>query len=217
MDVSGGQNTSYHGKVIVMILFLIMDLGLNSTLDYDILNDERADNILLGVFGLQVVIQISIFLILFLATADTYLFRVGLLGILVRTISFVLVLHPIYMALTIAVGSYRVRHLSGSGSLSTIWKDDVFIALSIIQKIGKHELHLAMHMLCPDRICNAHSITPAAAVPYYIANVRATIRLEDPIYFNKNAWISLIKQVRTTASEFSPIVPWYTLHVRKHT
>jgi hypothetical protein len=150
MDVSGGQNTSYHGKVIVMILFLIMDLGLNSTLDYDILNDERADNILLGVFGLQVVIQISIFLILFLATADTYLFRVGLLGILVRTISFVLVLHPIYMALTIAVGSYRVRHLSGSGTLSTIWKDDGFITLSIIQKIGNYN-HIAIQCPPPGR------------------------------------------------------------------
>jgi hypothetical protein len=137
MDVSGGQMTSYHGKVIVMILFLIMDLGLNSTLDYDVLNDQRANNILLGVFGLQVVIQISIFLILFLATADTYLFRVGLLGILIRTITFVLILHPIYMALTIAVGSYRVRHLSGSGTLSTLWKDNTFIALSIIQKFGK--------------------------------------------------------------------------------
>lgn len=127
---------SNHGKVIVMILFLIMDLGLNSTLDYDILNDESANNILLGVFGLQVVIQISIFLILFLAAADTYLFRVGLLGILIRTIFFVLCLHPIYMALTIAVGSYRVRHLSRAGTLSTLWRDNMFIAISIIQKIG---------------------------------------------------------------------------------
>jgi hypothetical protein len=41
-------------------------------------------------------------------------------------------------------------------------------------------------------------------VPYYIANVRATIRLEDPIYFNKNAWISLIKQV--TANDCNPII-----------
>jgi hypothetical protein len=189
MDVSGGQMTSYHGKVIVMILFLIMDLGLNSTLDYDVLNDQRANNILLGVFGLQVVIQISIFLILFLATADTYLFRVGLLGILIRTITFVLILHPIYMALTIAVGSYRVRHLSGSGTLSTLWKDNTFIALSIIQKFGKF---CGWFKIFADADPSMFS----AAVPYYIANVRATIRLEDPIYFNKNAWISLIKQVQ---------------------
>lgn len=139
MEVSSGKSTSYHGKVVVMILFLIMDLGLNSTLDYDVLNDERADNILLGVFGLQVVIQISIFLILFLATADTYLFRVGLLGILIRAIAFVLILHPIYMALTISVGSYRVRHMSATGTLSNLWKDDTFIALSIIQKFGEYE------------------------------------------------------------------------------
>lgn len=136
MNVNERHTTSYHGKVIVMILFLIMDLGLNCILDYDVLNDERPNNILLGVFGLQVVIQISIFLILFLAMADTYLFRVGLLGIIVRTISFVLVLHAIYMALTIATGSYRVRHLSRAGKLSTLWKDDNFIALSIFQKIG---------------------------------------------------------------------------------
>mmetsp|Transcript_22505 Transcript_22505/g.37603 ORF Transcript_22505/g.37603 Transcript_22505/m.37603 type:complete len:183 (-) Transcript_22505:609-1157(-) len=165
------RSHSYHGKVVIMILFLIMDLGLNSILDYDILNDQRPDNILLGVFGLQVVIQISIFLILFLATADTYLFRVGLLGVLVRTIQFVLLLHPLYMALTIAVGAYRVRRLSASDTLSTLWVDDTFITMSFIQKI--------------------------VAIPYYIANVRATIKLEDPIYFNKQAWINLIKQQKS--------------------
>jgi hypothetical protein len=138
MDISGSrQRTPFHGKVLVMILFLIMDLGLNSILDYDILNDQRDNNILLGVFGLQVVIQISIFLILFLATADTYLFRVGLLGILIRTISLTILVHPVYMALTIGVGSYRVNRLSGSGTLSTLWKDDTFITISFIQKISK--------------------------------------------------------------------------------
>jgi len=126
-----------HGKVIIMIIFLIIDLGLNSTLDYDALNDSLADNVLLGIFGLQVVIQISILLILFLAAADTYLFRVGLLGMLVRTISVVLLVHPIYMALTIGVGAYRVRHLSGTGTLDKLWKNDTFIAISFIQKLGK--------------------------------------------------------------------------------
>lgn len=141
-------NKQAHGKVIVMILFLIMDLGLNSTLDYDVLNDERADNILLGVFGLQVVVQISVCLILFLAAADTYLFRVGLLGILIRTISIVLVFHPLYMALTIAVGAYRVRHLSGTGSLTSLWKDDTFITISFIQKLceGKPYVHASAYI-----------------------------------------------------------------------
>lgn len=136
-----------HGKVIIMIIFLIIDLGLNSTLDYDALNDSLADNVLLGIFGLQVVIQISILLILFLAAADTYLFRVGLLGMLVRTISVVLLVHPIYMALTIGVGAYRVRHLSGTGTLDKLWKNDTFIAISFIQKLGKFGTHFEPFLL----------------------------------------------------------------------
>jgi hypothetical protein len=172
MDYGKSSSSSSHGKVIIMILFLAMDMGLNSILDYDILNDQRPDNILLGVFGLQVVIQISIFLILFLATADTYLFRVGLLGVLVRTLRFVLLLHPLYMALTIATGAYRVRKLSGTDTLSTIWVDDVFITLSFLQK--------------------------CVAIPYYIFNIRITIKLEDPIYYNKQAWINLIQQQKSS-------------------
>eukprot|EP01031_Cornospumella_fuschlensis_P035807 gene35807-43431_t len=32
------------------------------------------------------------------------------------------------------------------------------------------------------------------SVPYYVANLQATVRLEDPVYFNRDAWISLLKQ-----------------------
>ena len=34
------------------------------------------------------------------------------------------------------------------------------------------------------------------SIPYYVANIQATVRLEDPVYFNKDAWITLLKQVR---------------------
>lgn len=188
-----------HGKVIIMIVFLLIDLGLNSTLDYDALNDSLADNVLLGIFGLQVVIQISVLLILFLAAADTYLFRVGLLGILVRTISFVLLAHPIYMALTIGVGAYRVRHLSGTGTMESLWKDDTFIAISFIQKLGRY-LQYTYNRL-PAVYLTILSFF-SVAIPYYIANVRATIKLEDPMYFNKTAWINLIKQVKKLRLHF---------------
>ena len=131
------RSGSSHAKVLVMILFLLMDLGLNGTLDYDILNDRRADNVLLGLFGLQAVIQVSIFLVLFLAATETYLFRVGLLGVLIRSISTVLILLPVYGIFTIAAGAYRVQRLSGSDTLNTLWQDNTFIALSSLQKIGK--------------------------------------------------------------------------------
>lgn len=120
-----------------MVLFLAMDLALNSTLDFDAFNNRLNPNFLLGLLGLQIVIQITIFLILFLAAADTFLFRVGLIGILVRTVRYVLMLHPIYLAFTIAEGVYRLRKLTSGGSVTSLWTDNSFIALAYIHKIGQ--------------------------------------------------------------------------------
>lgn len=131
---------SNHSKMISMVLFLAMDLALNSTLDFDTFNNRLNPNFLLGLLGLQIVIQISIFLILFLAAADTFLFRVGLIGILVRTVRYVLMLHPIYLAFTIAEGVYRLRKLTSGDSVTSLWTDQSFIALAYIHKIGQKKI-----------------------------------------------------------------------------
>ncbi len=122
--------------MVAMVIFLVIDLALNSTLDFDVFNNNLENNFLLGLLGLQIVIQISIFLILFLAAADTFLFRVGLLGILIKTVRYVLILHPIYMAFTLAEGIYRVRQLSSGVELSALWRNETFISLCYIHKIG---------------------------------------------------------------------------------
>ena len=125
--------------MIVMVCFLIIDLGLNSSLDFDVFNEGLRRNFLLGLVGLQVVIQISIFLILFLAAADTFLFRVGLLNILVRTVGWLILLHPIYIVLTIVEGLERVRQLSftdPTNIMNHLWSNQSFVALSYIQKLG---------------------------------------------------------------------------------
>eukprot|EP01038_Epipyxis_sp_PR26KG_P012374 gene12374-16598_t len=164
------SNRINYSKLIVMVLFLLFDVALNSTLDYGTFNNTIPHNFLLGLLGLQVVIQISILLILFLATADTYLFRIGLLGILAKIVRNVLIVQSIYIALTVVTGSYRVNRISNHTSLeiADLWRDNSFIALSHLQKI--------------------------AAIAYYVVTIRVTIKLEDPIYFNKEAWVSLIKQ-----------------------
>lgn len=124
-----------HGKVISMLFFVFTDLALNSTLDYDTYNNNLTKNIILGaaykcilyvffawkyylvslvhfyslfvgLFGLQVIIEISIFLVLFLATADTFLFRVGLLGVLMRTFRLVLVCLMVSWILTQLISYY---------------------------------------------------------------------------------------------------------------
>lgn len=196
-------NFANHGKLLVMLLFLLMDLGLNGTLDYDILNDRRQQyDILLGILALQLVTQIFVFLLLVLTAAETYLFRVGLTAILLNTVRTVLIMHALYIISTIAAGAYRVQRLSGSDTLSSLWKDDSFIFLSTIQKIGKC-WQQCLFQLCwfiSDDISNLWStvycgILNAVAIPYYIFNIRTAIKLEDPIYYHKDHWIALIKQV----------------------
>lgn len=139
------EKKARHTKIVAMVFFLICDIGLNSTLDYDDYNQNADSSMLLGLFGLQIVVQISVFLVLFLATADTFLFRVGLLGFLVKAIRLVLFIHPIYFALTVATGAYRINKLSSNEESTTnllveLWKNNNFIALSFVQKMGKYTL-----------------------------------------------------------------------------
>ena len=56
----------------------------------------------------HIIVQICIFLTLFLMLCDTYLFRVGLLGVLFSHFRLVLILHPIYLTITLLTDGYRV-------------------------------------------------------------------------------------------------------------
>jgi hypothetical protein len=137
---TNARNNTY-SILIAMIVFLVVDLGLNSILDYDLYNNQTVKNIssnlLLGLLGLQIVVEIFIFLILFIAMADTFLFRVGLLGLLIKKFRLVLIFQPIYMAITIATGALRVRHLTTLGNnLNTLYAYKTFTRLSIAQKIS---------------------------------------------------------------------------------
>ncbi len=171
MGENSGTNMHF-AKVVVMMLAILCDLSLSCSLDFDTYNNDNngqlATRLLLGLFGLQVVIQISVFLILFLAMADTFLFRVGLLIFLVKKFRGVLGMHVIYMACTVACGAYRVRMFNAGDSVKDLWLDNTFVALSCVQKL--------------------------VAVPYYALNIRAAVKLSDKIYFDKDAWISLVKQ-----------------------
>jgi len=175
------QEGQSHGtKIAAMAAVLLIDLALNSTLDYDWYNDayngRAASRLLLGLYGLQVVIEIAAFLVLFLAMADTFLFRVGLLGLLIKKFRPVLVVHPIYFALTIATGAYRVRRFINDATLFILWQDKSFITLSYIQKF--------------------------ASIPYYLLNLRAVIKLADPVYFNGKVWMDLMKAQKRGGGQF---------------
>lgn len=171
-STSGKGTTMHFAKVAVMMTAILCDLALSCTLDFDSYNNDNnaqlATRLLLGLYGLQVVIQICIFLILFLAMADTFLFRVGLLPFLMRKFRFVLMFHVVNMAITVACGAYRVQKFIAGWEVIDLHRDTTFVALSVTQKI--------------------------VVIPYYALNLRAAVKLSDNLYFDKDAWISLIRK-----------------------
>jgi hypothetical protein len=127
-----------------MFVLLGLDLGMNSSFDYDPVHlSNGASDFLVVVVGIQIVVEISVFLTLFLAMTETFLFRVGLLGLLLKKFRAVIFVHPLYLAFTIAAGAMRVRRLSGDEdgkSLVDLWEDSAFVAVSAIQKLGQSYL-----------------------------------------------------------------------------
>mmetsp|Transcript_4166 Transcript_4166/g.7789 ORF Transcript_4166/g.7789 Transcript_4166/m.7789 type:complete len:201 (-) Transcript_4166:62-664(-) len=164
-----GSHRWFLVKICFMGLLCLGDLGLNSSVEFDDFvkgdTSDNAKNILVLVFGLQLVIQISTFLTLFLMMGDTYLFRVGLLGVLAKQFTGVLLLHPLYIGYTMLLGGYRVTELHKDVEISGLWELPYFIPLSVCHKI--------------------------VAAIYYVANLRSTIKLGSPLYYNKDAWVEI--------------------------
>lgn len=121
-------------KLIALTAFLLFDLILNSIVDYSYFTYQ----INLGLSGLEIVIQITIFLVLFLGFTETYLFRVGLIGYLLKKFQSVLIIHPVYFTITIIDIAFRLYISGGSSSneLLTLWRSNSFIVVSYIQKFG---------------------------------------------------------------------------------
>ncbi len=144
-----------HGKLYVMVFLLAIDLSLNSSLDYDLHNIHETSFARLLLFGFQIVVQISVFLVVFLTIADTFLFRVGLLNILLRKIRAVLFIQAIYFIFTIIVGTTRLRYFYHHSRLNQnlrVQSDSIsltvgdllglvtnkrFVAISLVQKFCK--------------------------------------------------------------------------------
>jgi len=125
-------------KLTIMLLLLCMDLSLNCTIDYDSYNNQSQRNFIMGMLFLNVVVEISIFLIIFLAMASTYIFRVGLLGVLLKQFQTTFIIHFIYLTFTIITGAYRFNELIRNGNdVVGLWHDPLFMSLSLLQKCCK--------------------------------------------------------------------------------
>ena len=86
---------------------------------------------------LQLVTQILIFVMFFLLLCGTYLFRVGLIGLLSKYANFksVIGVASTYILLTGIVGGLRLTHISSQVQYYLIWNTNAYTALSVIQKL----------------------------------------------------------------------------------
>ena len=78
--------------------------------------------------------------------------------------------------------------------MSELWESGQFISLSYLQKLGVKFIFLLFENVFTEYYS---LLFLTVAVPYYVLNIRAAFKLEDPIFFNKNAWIALVNQVIT--------------------
>ena len=154
---------SYLFKFSCMLILLGADLALNSSLEYDLYRQN--EEIALIMFGIHVIVQILTFLTLFLMLCDTYLFRVGLLGILFSHFRQVLLMYPVYIVSTILLGGFRLRYILDGNKLWDIHRILPFFASSSIHKF--------------------------LAVIFYLLNTRAALKLADPNFYEKDQWVQL--------------------------
>ena len=111
---------------------------------------------------------------------ETYPFRVGLIDALLAEFRAVLWIHPIYFALTLAVGLFRIVKVDPlSGNRGNFKRNN-----------GMWDTATAAGL----RYTYASHVHKIVAAVYYFANVRAAVRLGDSVYYAKEEWVTLFHQ-----------------------
>ena len=104
----------------------------------------------------------------FLLLCGTYLFRVGLIGVLSKYFKWVMFVTLTYLILTCVVGAMRLSHIGSSSSFAEVWEVPGFYFFSIIQKLF--------------------------AAYYYVINIRTAIQLGQPKFYTKEPWVQMYRE-----------------------
>ena len=107
----------------------------------------------------KIVVQILVFVVFFLLLCGTYLFRVGLIGVLSKYFKGVMAVTLIYLILTGITGGLRLAFIGGGMPFQMLWDFGGFTVMSIIQKLF--------------------------ATFYYIVNIRTALQIGDPKFYTK--------------------------------
>ncbi|OWY95771.1 Transmembrane protein [Phytophthora megakarya] len=145
----------------------LVDVGLNSSIEYGDLpgqgtSDNSSDSI---VSFVQVLLQIAAFINLLMLLGGTFLFQSGLFSMLYSQFRLVLLVHPVYICLTIILGITRMKLLSSGVDHVDIWDTQGYAAFSGIHKIG--------------------------ALCYYACNIYAVERLRHRKFYSHEYWMRM--------------------------
>ena len=120
----------------------------------------------------QLVVQILVFLTAILLFSGTFLFQVGLIGILAGQFRPVLLAMPLYLVVFLSYVCCKATLLLGPAALSQgeLWSSPAFIAMSIFQK--------------------------AASMAYYALVVHATLQIGDAKWYSEALWVKKLRSER---------------------
>lgn len=128
--------TSYLSKLVLLYILVLLEIGINATADDN--DNPTAENwypfVLIAV---QLLIQLLLFLLIFAALSGTYLFQVGLLGVLITEFKGMLVAIPSYLVVYLAYAAVKISLYAGNGSnQDALWNSGLFVFFSIVQKVA---------------------------------------------------------------------------------
>ena len=110
-NFSNSTRYSFIFKVFLTIVFLIADLALNSSGEFDdyrsIVNSKKPYVVPLLLLAAQVGLQIVLAFLVFLLMSGTYLFRIGLISLLTKYFRPYITIAPLYLVATIFLGILR--------------------------------------------------------------------------------------------------------------
>ncbi|KAG1707290.1 hypothetical protein DVH05_026484 [Phytophthora capsici] len=120
------------------VCMYMVDIVLNSSIEYgDLPGQGTSDNSSDAIVSfVQVLLQIAGLVNFLMMLGGTFLFRSGLFGILYSQFRLVLLLHPLYICLTIILGIARESLLASGIAHEDIWTEYGYTVFSGIHKIG---------------------------------------------------------------------------------
>jgi hypothetical protein len=171
----------YTVKALGMYLLLTIDLFFLCTTEWEILDFlmvlmKKEKMVVLISFIAQIVMQIMVTMTVLVFLGGTYLFKVGMVGVLFKQFKRILQIHALYTGLTAFVGILRLKALCFPGVkgqndvfYATLWGSSaMYFPLSVIQKF--------------------------AAAVYYLGNLQLLRELATPRWYRKEDWVAMYRQ-----------------------